>query len=426
MTLSTMPSFKNDFQFNVGAKKPIQTTKSDLQTPKNTSKEFSKMFQTSLNEAKPKATESEMTDEKAPLSDIVEATTLEEALELLDIPVDGTAQFVEIEQQLIPVDELLSTENLAAIVELPIEQLQQTIQQLNPEVEATDIWSIVEAAPQLLEQLSAKLETEQLTEPEEKLVQLLKLVQLVGQSSETNYTQQVQLEDLQQVFVKLSAELQQVVGQQLNQQTSQQVVTTPVPQMTQVETKVEAVQSSSNNSAQNESLLNQSAQPTVSSTIKTVNVTLPSNPTSQAEALAKEVAQLMAKSQMTQGTGNIKLMLKLFPENLGQIRIEIFQQNGIISARLLASTPLGKDLIESSMNQLKTALVSQNVQVDRIDVAAALQETDKNFRDQSFLNQSFNQREQEKNEEEQVEQEEQKTFTELLTEEVEQNDNNLE
>jgi flagellar hook-length control protein FliK len=423
MTIGTMPSFKNDFQFNVGAKKPLQTLNTTMQKSKPESN-FNDMFQSSLKPTNTNVVEQEVND--TPTEDVLAATTVEEALEKLDVPMDASLQFVELDQQFVPVEELLTTENLAALVELPLEELEQVLQevlqQYDMKVDLNDIWSILEVAPEIVEQLTAKFETEGLTESEEKLLQLFKLAQLVGQTTDVVYVQQNQLTNLQQALVMLTNEMQQM----RNQATTQQAPTISAANtIVQVEPKVESIQPATNNSTQNESMLNQHTQASTTSTVKTVNITLPANPSAQTEALAKEVAQLMAKNQLTQGTGNIKLMLKLFPENLGQVRIEIFQQNGVISARMLASTPLGKDLIESSMNQLKTALVSQNIQVDRIDVAAALQETDKNFRDQNFSNHTFK-HENDAEDEEQVDQEEQKTFTELLTEEVAQNDNDFE
>ena len=182
-----------------------------------------------------------------------------------------------------------------------------------------------------------------------------------------------------------------------------------------VEQKVEATTKGSNNT-QNESLLQQNQQSNQLN--RTVTVTLPTSQASQAEALAKEIANLLNRSQMSNNQGTIKLMLKLFPENLGQIRVEIIQQNGVMSARLLATTSAGKELLDSSLNQLKATLAAQNIQMDRLDVAQALQETDKNFRDQSLFGNFFKQRNDEEEKEEQVEEEDQKSFEEYLTEEV--------
>ncbi|MFP3499343.1 flagellar hook-length control protein FliK, partial [Pseudomonas sp. SIMBA_059] len=77
--------------------------------------------------------------------------------------------------------------------------------------------------------------------------------------------------------------------------------------------------------------------------------------------------------------------MKLYPENLGSIRIEIFQKDGVLSARLLASTSQAKELLDSQVHQLKTAFAQQNIQMDRIDIAQSLQETDRNLRDQSLF-----------------------------------------
>ena len=59
--------------------------------------------------------------------------------------------------------------------------------------------------------------------------------------------------------------------------------------------------------------------------------------------------------------------------------------------------------------------------MERIDVTQALQETDKNFRDQNFFSNFFKQQpEEETDEENGVEEEEQISFSDLLNEEVQQ------
>jgi flagellar hook-length control protein FliK len=179
-----------------------------------------------------------------------------------------------------------------------------------------------------------------------------------------------------------------------------------------------SAQSSNSN---NESLLQQNAQPTgLQNTlgVKTVTVNLPSNPASQSEAIAKEIQNLLNKNQVANNNGTLKLVLKLFPENLGQIRIEVAQQNGVMTARLLASTAAGKELLDSNLNQLKATFVSQNIQMERIDITQSLQDPEKNYKEQGMFKQFFNQREEDDQESDAESDEEQKTFSEFLEEEV--------
>lgn len=42
------------------------------------------------------------------------------------------------------------------------------------------------------------------------------------------------------------------------------------------------------------------------------------------------------------------------------------QQDGVLSARLLTSTAVGKELLDSQLQQLKTAFAQQNIQMDQL------------------------------------------------------------
>lgn len=354
------------------------------------------------------------------LLDILNANSLQEVFGALDIPVDEALLTVNVDDMEIPMDQLLTTENLAALLEMGLEDLQSLLEQFaNGEVEGMDIWAILEQAPQLLANLVESMGGEQsVSEDAMKLAQLLKLAQLVGEKTDTMYQQQFTLDSLKQsleaAVVQISNLVQPVQPNNTNsiQISSIQQYIQPV----QPEQKVEATAQSTQSN--NEGLFQHNAQS--NSSTRVVTVTLPTNPASQAEALAKEIQNLINRSQLSNNQGTMKLMLKLFPENLGQIRIEIMQQNGVMTARLLATTAAGKELLDSNLNQLKATFVAQNVQMERIDVTQALQETDKNFRDQSFFNNFKQQSEEETNEENVEEDEEQLSFSDLLNEEVQQ------
>jgi len=83
----------------------------------------------------------------------------------------------------------------------------------------------------------------------------------------------------------------------------------------------------------------------------------------------KEFTNILAKSQLTTGLdGTNKLFIKLYPEHLGSIRIELLQDKGTITAKMFTSSGTAKDLLDSQINQLKDAFSMQNIQVDKIDV----------------------------------------------------------
>ena len=418
--MEMMQMQRNNFQVKTDtlATTNVRNTKSDQQ-PEKFGSVFNELV-TRQNQPTVKA-ESSTKETNEQLLSVLNANSLKEVFDALDIQVDEAVLTVNVDDVEIPIDQLLTTESLAALLEMDGEDLQSLLEQLtNGEVDGTDIWGILEESSQILTKLVESLEGKQtVSEDAMKLAQFLKLAQLVGEKTDTMYQQQFTLDSLKQsleaAVVQISNLVQPVQSNPVNpiyMNTIQQYI-----QPVQSEQKVEATAPTAQSN--NESFFQQNAQS--NSTTRLVTVTLPANPASQAEALAKEIQNLINRSQLSNNQGTMKLMLKLFPENLGQIRIEIMQQNGVMTARLLATTAAGKELLDSNLNQLKATFVAQNIQMERIDVTQALQETDKNFRDQSFFSNFFKQQsEEETNDENGLEEEEQQSFSDLLNEEVQQ------
>lgn len=133
------------------------------------------------------------------------------------------------------------------------------------------------------------------------------------------------------------------------------------------------------------------------------------------EALMREMQNIFKRSSFGQAGGTNRLLMKLYPEHLGQVRIELLQVNGVMTARILASTALGKEMLDSQLAQLRTAFAQQNLQVDRIDISQSLQDTPRQERDHAF-NQHFRQPQEEFEEQEEKSQEEEMTFEEYMIE----------
>ena len=415
MTIGTYFNMKPDLQ--VPKTKVNFQTNSEVKSTNSVKQErFGQVFN-DVMEAKKSSTDAPPVESDSKF-DVLQAEELKDALTELGIEFDESLLFVQMGDESIPIDQLLSSENIAELLSIDLEQLQQLLQQLEIEgVDVNDIWAMIQAAPQLLQQMQEQFTQGNLADEDAMtILNFVKLAMLMGEKTDTVFSQQTQLMNMSEAFKQVIPQVLPVLQKDANQQNQTQfTVMQPTVSTVAVEQKVEATAKGSNNT-QNESLLQQNQQSNILN--RTVTVTLPTNQTSQAEALAREIANLLNRSQMSSTQGTIKLMLKLFPENLGQIRIEIIQQNGVMSARLLATTSAGKELLDSSLNQLKTTLAAQNIQMDRLDVAQALQETDKNFRDQSLFGNFFKQRNNEEEKEEQVDEEEQKSFEEYLTEEV--------
>ncbi|MDP4169539.1 MAG: flagellar hook-length control protein FliK [Bacillota bacterium] len=88
-----------------------------------------------------------------------------------------------------------------------------------------------------------------------------------------------------------------------------------------------------------------------------------------ADDLIKQFEAILAKSQLTKTDGMQKLLIKLNPENLGSLSIELTQKDEGIIARIMTTTGSAKETLDSQLNGLKQAFAAQNIQVDRIEVA---------------------------------------------------------
>ena len=136
---------------------------------------------------------------------------------------------------------------------------------------------------------------------------------------------------------------------------------------------------------------------------------------SKNETLLREMQNIFKRSNFGQTGGTNRLLIKLYPEHLGQVRIELLQSNGIMTARILASTALGKEMLDSQLHQLRSAFLQQNLQVERIDISQTLQDTAKNDREHAF-NQHFKKESGDTEDKREQKDEEVMTFQEYLIE----------
>ncbi|MDG5470292.1 flagellar hook-length control protein FliK [Jeotgalibacillus sp. ET6] len=87
-----------------------------------------------------------------------------------------------------------------------------------------------------------------------------------------------------------------------------------------------------------------------------------------AESLIKQFAEVMDKAKFGKTNGTEKLLIRLQPEHLGTLRIELIQKSGVLAARVMTSTNLAKDMMDSQIQQLRQALTNQNIQIDKIEI----------------------------------------------------------
>ncbi|TKI71766.1 flagellar hook-length control protein FliK [Lysinibacillus mangiferihumi] len=361
------------------------------------------------------SSETQGNDKLAELEELLNTQSMEELLDLLEIPHDEGLLMLQIgeEGKAVAMDEMLNLDNLMAALNVDKEQIQKLVQQLlGEEQQASDVWellTLVDAqAPVLQTQLVAALQGEGQVTPEEAttLLQVLKLTQLVGQKADLTMSQENSLSNVQQFLTTLQTQIETI--QTAPQVTTKTTVTLPLQGFQQVIQQVQVTKQSDTNA--NEMV----TANTVQTKPDTFQVTLPTTKAAQSEALLKEMQAIINKAQISNAQGITRLTLKLYPENLGTIRIELVQNDGVLTARLLASTAHGRELLDSQVHQLKQAFVQQNIQVERLDIAQSLQDADRQQRDQHFFNNFFKRQQQEEQEQQNEDNEESMSFHDYL------------
>ncbi|KOY82681.1 flagellar hook-length control protein FliK [Lysinibacillus sp. FSL H8-0500] len=364
---------------------------------------------------------SDITDLQA----VLNAESVEELLDVLGIPHDDGLLMLQVGEdgQVIAMDEMLTLENILKVLDIDEEQLQKLVQQfLGEDKVASDVWELLALvdgqAPILQAQISTLLQGEgQLTVKEATpLLEVLKFAQLVGQKTDLTAPQENVLANIKNLLTTVQTQVETLHNAQ--QLTTKTTVALPLQGFQQgFQQVVQQVQVTK----QSETTTNEMVTPqTVQTKADTFQVTLPAAKPAQSEALLKEMQAIINKAQISNAQGITRLTLKLYPENLGTIRIELVQNDGVLTARLLASTAHGRELLDSQVHQLKQAFVQQNIQVDRLDIAQSLQDADRQQRDQNFFNNFFKQQQEEQAQDQQDdEDEDSKSFSDyLINEEV--------
>lgn len=326
------------------------------------------------------------------LGQVLNAQSVEELLDLLNISHDEGLLMVQVgdEGKALAIDEMLNFEDLMVALNIDAEQLLQTINQLlGEEKQVSDLWELLslvqENAPLLLSQITSSFQGEQKVTPKEsqQLLQVLKLAELVGKQSDLTLPQETKLADMKNFLSQALTQLQ--MKTETTTTTAGKITLPGFQQVTQ------QIVTKQQDTSGNEVV----SQNTTVTKAESITITLPASKPAQSEAFIKEMQAILNKTQVSNAAGIMKLSIKLYPENLGSIRIELVQQNGVLTARLLATTALGRELLDNNAHQLKQAFIQQNIQVDRLDIAQSLQDADRNSRDQNFFNSFFKQQQQE-------------------------------
>ncbi|MFL0362967.1 flagellar hook-length control protein FliK [Pseudobacillus sp. 179-B 2D1 NHS] len=100
------------------------------------------------------------------------------------------------------------------------------------------------------------------------------------------------------------------------------------------------------------------------------------------EQFMEKFSQILGNSNLAKMPNGTKLLIRLYPEQLGSLRIELLQQNGVMTAKILSSTSTVKDLFEQHVSSLKHAFNQQNINVDKIELTFSQAEPQKFDRQQ--------------------------------------------
>ncbi len=74
------------------------------------------------------------------------------------------------------------------------------------------------------------------------------------------------------------------------------------------------------------------------------------------DQLIQQFESILSKSQLLNTGGNQKLFIKLYPEHLGALRVELIQKESMLIAKIMTTTAIAKDILESQIQSLKKHL----------------------------------------------------------------------
>ncbi|AXF55129.1 flagellar hook-length control protein FliK [Salicibibacter kimchii] len=92
----------------------------------------------------------------------------------------------------------------------------------------------------------------------------------------------------------------------------------------------------------------------------------------RAVAFMNQFQQALSKGHLrSDGEGRQQLSIKLYPESLGRLDVQITRDNGVLQARLVTTTAMARELVETQLPNLRNAFHHQQLPVERIVVEEA-------------------------------------------------------
>ena len=303
----------------------------------------------------------------------------------------------------------VSTKELKGLLEkLLAGETNQSLVNTNPSEEliGSNVWDVLaginEQATKIVEAIISSLNGQGPSNPTDakQAIELLKTVQLIGNKSDLTIKEESTLFDIKQLLENVKETLEKNYTNETTskpQVLNQSIVQTKilVKQVSQL-IKPEVVVTETKETTTN---VQASTTTVIQTKVESVSMTLPTEKAAQSEEFIKELQKVMNRVQFGQAGGVNRLVLKLFPEQLGTIRIELIQKDGMLTAKLLASTALGKEMLDSNSSQLRQGFAGQNIQLEKLEITQALQESTRQEKNQDFQ-QSFKQQQEEQDQQE--------------------------
>lgn len=276
---------------------------------------------------------------------------------------------------------------------------------MNEEIQQSNVWDLLaginEQATKLTDAIISSLNGQGPSTPTDakQAIEFLKTVQLIGNKSDLTIKEESTLFDMKQLLDNVKEAVSKLPtsetfsSSQLLKQPiiHTQMVVKQTAHTLQTEVVTETKEITSN--------VQGSTTTVIQTKVESVSLTLPTEKAGQSEEFIKELQKVMNRVQFGQTGGVNRLVLKLFPEHLGTIRIELIQKDGMLTARILASTALGKEMLDSNSSQLRQGFAGQNIQLEKLEISQALQDSVRQEKQQNFQ-QSFKQQQQERSNEE--------------------------
>lgn len=106
----------------------------------------------------------------------------------------------------------------------------------------------------------------------------------------------------------------------------------------------------------------------------------PAAPPVPVEHFSSEMTSfIINKMEIVKQTGFTEARISLNPEHLGQVDIKLTMQNGQLIAQFMTKSTDAKELIDQQMAQLRSALLAQGLQVEKIEVTQSSQPSTSNL-----------------------------------------------